>query len=51
MSATRYVLERVGREGPQVQGVSNKVQVLKRVSREDPQVQGVSNKICTGEGW
>ena len=25
MSATRYVLERVGREDPQVQGVSNKV--------------------------
>ena len=25
MSATRYILERVGREDPQVQGVSNKV--------------------------
>ena len=25
MSATRYVFERVGREDPQVQGVSNKV--------------------------
>ena len=25
MSATRYVLVRVGREDPQVQGVSNKI--------------------------